>query len=79
MKADCYYFAAINIVFCLVKPYWSNFHKRYFFLGERIDFDDKQWADIHVIAGALKWYFRELPEPVIPAASFDEFVNGISK
>eukprot|EP00112_Aurelia_sp_Birch-Aquarium-sp1_P015211 Seg3351.2 transcript_id=Seg3351.2/GoldUCD/mRNA.D3Y31 product="Rho GTPase-activating protein 15" protein_id=Seg3351.2/GoldUCD/D3Y31 len=47
--------------------------------GERIDFDDKQWADIHVIAGALKWYFRELPEPVIPAASFDEFVNGISK
>ena len=50
-----------------------------FLVGEHIDFDDKQWADIHVIAGALKWYFRELPEPVIPSTSFDEFVNGISK
>eukprot|EP00795_Rhopilema_esculentum_P014707 gene14707-5804_t len=45
--------------------------------GEHIDFEDKQWADIHVIAGALKWYFRELPEPLIPADVFDDFIEGI--
>jgi len=45
--------------------------------GERIDFDDKQWSDVHVIAGALKWYFRELPEPLIPAWSFDRFIEAI--
>ena len=49
------------------------------FVGERIDFDDKQWSDVHVIAGALKWYFRELPEPLIPAWSFDRFIEAISK
>ena len=49
------------------------------FSGQPVDFNDKQWSDVHMIAGALKWYFRELPDPLIPFDKFDEYVNAISK
>uniref|UniRef100_A0A8C0HC12 Rho-GAP domain-containing protein n=1 Tax=Chelonoidis abingdonii TaxID=106734 RepID=A0A8C0HC12_CHEAB len=29
------------------------------------------WDDVHVVTGALKLFFRELPEPLVPFALFD--------
>ena len=34
-----------------------------------------EWPDVHVITGAVKMWFRELPDPVIPFASFNEFAR----
>ena len=45
------------------------------FIGELIDFKQDQWSDIHLLAGLLKLYFRELPEPVIPFNMYDRFIN----
>eukprot|EP00794_Sanderia_malayensis_P003064 gene3064-3528_t len=45
--------------------------------GEHVDMNDKQWADVHVIAGALKWYLRELPDPLIPCFAYNDFINAI--
>lgn len=39
---------------------------------------DGKWEDIHVTTGALKMYFRELPEPLFTYALFHDFVNSIS-
>ncbi|XP_067314816.1 rho GTPase-activating protein 15 isoform X2 [Pseudorasbora parva] len=44
---------------------------------ERLDLDDPQWDDIHVITGALKLFFRELPEPLIPYGFFQELVEAV--
>lgn len=46
---------------------------------EELDLGDSQWEDIHVITGALKMFFRELPEPLFPFRFFDLFVEAISK
>ncbi|XP_030052484.1 rho GTPase-activating protein 9 isoform X2 [Microcaecilia unicolor] len=43
---------------------------------ERLNLDDNEWEDIHVVTGALKLFFRELPEPLIPYALFDHFVEA---
>lgn len=40
---------------------------------------DAKWEDIHVTTGALKMYFRELPEPLFTYAVFHDFVGAISK
>jgi hypothetical protein len=37
---------------------------------------DPRWADINVVTGVLKLYFRELQEPLIPYRLFDLFVEG---
>uniref|UniRef100_A0A8C1QP17 Rho GTPase activating protein 9 n=1 Tax=Cyprinus carpio TaxID=7962 RepID=A0A8C1QP17_CYPCA len=42
---------------------------------ERLDLDDPQWEDIHVITGALKLFFRELPEPLVPYGFFQDIVE----
>lgn len=34
------------------------------------------WTDVHVFAGALKLYLRELPEPVFTYALYDPFVQA---
>ncbi|XP_054859141.1 rho GTPase-activating protein 9 [Eublepharis macularius] len=52
---------------------------RYVFPEQRCQEDklrltDPQWDDVHVITGALKLFFRELPEPLIPYGLFDEFI-----
>ncbi|XP_018425038.1 PREDICTED: rho GTPase-activating protein 9 [Nanorana parkeri] len=44
---------------------------------EKLDLNDSEWEDIHVITGALKMFFRELPEPLIPFSMFEEFVSAV--
>ncbi|XP_016887271.1 rho GTPase-activating protein 12 isoform X3 [Cynoglossus semilaevis] len=45
---------------------------------EKLDLNDSKWEDIHVTTGALKMFFRELPEPLFTYGSFNDFVNAIS-
>uniref|UniRef100_A0A3Q3GP12 Rho GTPase activating protein 12 n=1 Tax=Labrus bergylta TaxID=56723 RepID=A0A3Q3GP12_9LABR len=44
---------------------------------ETLDLNDSKWEDIHVTTGALKMFFRELPEPLFTYGSFDDFVEAI--
>uniref|UniRef100_A0A8C3TYL4 Rho GTPase-activating protein 15 n=1 Tax=Catharus ustulatus TaxID=91951 RepID=A0A8C3TYL4_CATUS len=44
---------------------------------EKLNLDDSQWEDIHVVTGALKMFFRELPEPLFPYCLFEQFVEAI--
>ncbi|GCB66690.1 hypothetical protein scyTo_0000628 [Scyliorhinus torazame] len=44
---------------------------------EKLNLDDSQWEDVHVVTGALKMFFRELPEPLFPYSFFDQFVDAI--
>ncbi|XP_030643035.1 rho GTPase-activating protein 15 [Chanos chanos] len=44
---------------------------------EELNLEDSQWEDIHVITGALKMFFRELPEPLFPFRFFEHFVEAI--
>ncbi|XP_056894799.1 rho GTPase-activating protein 27-like isoform X2 [Takifugu flavidus] len=44
---------------------------------EELDLEDGQWGDVHVITGALKLFFRELPEPLFPFSHFNKFVAAI--
>uniref|UniRef100_A0A8C3TDA3 Rho GTPase-activating protein 12 n=1 Tax=Chelydra serpentina TaxID=8475 RepID=A0A8C3TDA3_CHESE len=41
---------------------------------EKLDLNDSKWEDIHVITGALKMFFRELPEPLFTYNHFNDFV-----
>uniref|UniRef100_A0A3Q3X1I2 Uncharacterized protein n=1 Tax=Mola mola TaxID=94237 RepID=A0A3Q3X1I2_MOLML len=44
---------------------------------EKVNLQDGKWEDIHVTTGALKMYFRELPEPLFTYALFNDFVSAI--
>nr|XP_005282784.1 rho GTPase-activating protein 9 [Chrysemys picta bellii] len=44
---------------------------------ERLSLADPEWDDVHVVTGALKLFFRELPEPLVPFALFDAFVGAV--
>uniref|UniRef100_A0A8C1R4U3 Rho GTPase activating protein 12b n=1 Tax=Cyprinus carpio TaxID=7962 RepID=A0A8C1R4U3_CYPCA len=44
---------------------------------EKVNLEDSKWEDIHVTTGALKMFFRELPEPLFTYASFNDFVEAI--
>ncbi|TRY90988.1 hypothetical protein DNTS_023019 [Danionella cerebrum] len=44
---------------------------------EKVDLGDGKWEDIHVTTGALKMFFRELPEPLFTYAFFNEFICAI--
>uniref|UniRef100_A0A3B5LB15 Uncharacterized protein n=1 Tax=Xiphophorus couchianus TaxID=32473 RepID=A0A3B5LB15_9TELE len=44
---------------------------------EELDLEDGQWEDVHVITGALKLFFRELPEPLFPFSHFNDFIAAI--
>ena len=37
---------------------------------------DEFLVDIHCVAGALKQYVRELPEPLMTYELFDDFIRG---
>ncbi|KFU83797.1 Rho GTPase-activating protein 24, partial [Chaetura pelagica] len=41
--------------------------------GEKPSFDSN--TDVHTVASLLKLYLRELPEPVIPYAKYEDFVS----
>ncbi|XP_051959273.1 rho GTPase-activating protein 12b isoform X1 [Xyrauchen texanus] len=44
---------------------------------EKVNLEDNKWEDIHVTTGALKMFFRELPEPLFTYASFSDFIEAI--
>ncbi|XP_035489521.2 rho GTPase-activating protein 12 isoform X1 [Scophthalmus maximus] len=44
---------------------------------EKVNLSDGKWEDIHVTTGALKMYFRELPEPLFTYTLFHDFVGAI--
>ncbi|XP_053294745.1 rho GTPase-activating protein 12 isoform X13 [Pleuronectes platessa] len=44
---------------------------------EKVNLADGKWEDIHVTTGALKMYFRELPEPLFTYSLFHDFVSSI--
>ncbi|XP_059198381.1 rho GTPase-activating protein 15 [Centropristis striata] len=44
---------------------------------EHLDLDHSQWEDIHVVTGALKMFFRELPEPLFPFRFFQPFLEAV--
>ncbi|XP_014302901.2 LOW QUALITY PROTEIN: rho GTPase-activating protein 27 [Myotis lucifugus] len=44
---------------------------------ERLDLEDGRWEDVHVITGALKLFFRELPEPLFHFSHFRQFIAAI--
>ncbi|XP_047223594.1 rho GTPase-activating protein 12-like isoform X3 [Girardinichthys multiradiatus] len=44
---------------------------------EKVNLSDTKWEDIHVTTGALKMFFRELPEPLFTYALFNDFVSAI--
>ncbi|XP_016049511.1 rho GTPase-activating protein 12 isoform X5 [Erinaceus europaeus] len=46
---------------------------------EKLDLNDSKWEDIHVVTGALKMFFRELPEPLFPFSHFNDFVNAVKQ
>ncbi|KAI8885416.1 hypothetical protein K501DRAFT_322491 [Backusella circina FSU 941] len=43
---------------------------------DKVDLSDPAWADINVIADALKQFLRELPEPLLTYTYYDEFINA---
>ncbi|XP_061695936.1 rho GTPase-activating protein 12-like isoform X2 [Syngnathoides biaculeatus] len=44
---------------------------------EKVSLADSKWEDIHVTTGALKMFFRELPEPLFTYTLFHDFVSSI--
>ncbi|XP_074836111.1 rho GTPase-activating protein 9 isoform X2 [Carettochelys insculpta] len=44
---------------------------------ERLTLADPEWDDVHVVTGALKLFFRELPEPLVPFDLFHAFVAAV--
>ncbi|XP_068196051.1 rho GTPase-activating protein 12-like isoform X4 [Antennarius striatus] len=44
---------------------------------EKLDLLDRKWEDIHVTTGALKMFFRELPEPLFTYSRFQDFIRAI--
>lgn len=65
----------------LTHPWGSGTHLRCWSgpADEQLDLDDGRWEDIHVVTGALKLFFRELPEPLVPFSHFDKFIAAISE
>lgn len=43
----------------------------------KLDLDSAEWDDIHVITGALKLFFRELPQPLVPALLLPHFRDAL--
>ena len=46
---------------------------------ESVDLSAPQWEDINVVTGALKLFFRELPDPVIPNSLYQKFIDAASE
>jgi hypothetical protein len=47
---------------------------------EAVDVQSPEWSsDINVVSGALKLWFRELPEPVLTFGLYDAFIEAARK
>lgn len=46
--------------------------------GEKADISASAYADINIIAGALKLYLRDLPIPVITFDLYSKFIQAAS-
>ncbi|ETE63824.1 Rho GTPase-activating protein 9, partial [Ophiophagus hannah] len=44
---------------------------------EKLNLASPQWDDVHVITGALKLFFRELPESLVPYSHVDECIASV--
>ncbi|KAK9367480.1 hypothetical protein V1509DRAFT_626777 [Lipomyces kononenkoae] len=49
--------------------------KKAFDSGSEVDMNDERWYDINTVAGCLKLYLRELPEPLLTDELFSEFTQ----
>lgn len=47
--------------------------------GDKADISASAYADINIIAGALKLYLRDLPIPVITFDLYSKFIQSASK
>lgn len=47
--------------------------------GEKADISASAYADINIIAGALKLYLRDLPIPIITFDLYSKFIQAASK
>lgn len=47
--------------------------------GDKADISASTYADINIIAGALKLYLRDLPIPVITFDLYSKFIQAASK
>ncbi|RIA95407.1 hypothetical protein C1645_802989 [Glomus cerebriforme] len=47
--------------------------------ADAVDLSDEEYRDINVVAGALKRFFRDLPEPIMTYELYDDFIeaNGL--
>ena len=53
--------------------------KLYFCYGRPNLLSEEDWDDVHVISGLLKLFFRELPDPVLTFALYDEWIDAINR
>uniref|UniRef100_A0A3B4AVT2 Rho-GAP domain-containing protein n=1 Tax=Periophthalmus magnuspinnatus TaxID=409849 RepID=A0A3B4AVT2_9GOBI len=44
---------------------------------QKLRHKDGDITEVHVVTGALKLFFRELPEPLFPFSSYDKFIAAI--
>ena len=47
------------------------------FARGHVDVDDDVWSDIHVFASLLKWFLRQLPEPLIPFEVYSDIMEAV--
>lgn len=47
--------------------------------GDKADISASAYADINIIAGALKLYLRDLPIPIITFELYTKFIQAASK
>lgn len=59
-------------------PKMSSFHVVLFSLDHNLDLVEKDFT-INTVAGAMKAFFSELPEPLVPYSMQGELVEAFSK
>ncbi len=47
--------------------------------GNAKNFDIEEWIDLTVVTDCLKLFLRELPDPLVPFAKQEKFINAASK
>jgi hypothetical protein len=50
------------------------FASKFVYLGKKVDLEGR---DIHTVAGVLKLFFRELPEPLLTYELYDTFLAAV--